>query len=140
MGQRCEIDSLTFYSNFVEASGTYNGNIICTALEDDEMVDFTGLLEVNGDFAIEDSNLTTVDELIRLKSVTGTLSIRNNTELIDIYGLSNVLGIDGEKLMIDDTNQYDVKADETLDFCLTNWDIYDSTSNIVNDMDKVCAP
>ena len=33
--------------------------------------------------AIEDSNITTVDELIRLKSVTGTLSIQNNIELME---------------------------------------------------------
>jgi len=139
LGKRCDIDSLTFYSNFVEASGVYNGNIACTELKDDEMSGFTGLLEVNGNFMIEDSNITTLNELIRLKSVTGTLSIQNNTELIDIDGLSNVLGVDGQKLIIDDTNQYDIKADPTLDFCLTAWDVYGGTVNIVNDMEKVCS-
>jgi len=78
LGKRCKIDSLTFYSNFVESTGTYNGNINCTALKDVEMSGFAGLLEVNGNFTVEDSNITTVEELIRLKSVTGTVSIQCN--------------------------------------------------------------
>jgi len=140
LGKRCNIDSLTFYSNFVESTGTYNGNINCTALQDAEMSGFAGLLEVNGNFAVEDSNITTVEELIRLKSVTGSLSIQNNTDLTDIHGLSNALGVDGQKLIIDDATQYDVKADETLDFCLTGWDIYTGTVNSANDMTMVCTP
>jgi len=140
LGKRCDIDSLTFYNNFVEASGVYNGDISCGAVEDAEMIGFSGLLEVNGNFAIEDSNITSLDELIRLKSVTGTLSIQNNTELIDIGGLSNVLGVANKKLTIDDTDQYDVKADNTKDFCATNWDIYAGVNNISNDMTKVCSP
>ena len=51
-----------------------------------------------------------------------------------------MLGVDGQKLIIDDTNQYDVKADETLDFCLTGWDIYGGSTNITDDMGRVCAP
>jgi hypothetical protein len=140
LGKRCNIDSLTFYSNFVESTGTYNGNIHCTGLEDVEMSGFAGLLEVNGNFTLEDSNITTVDELIRLKSVTGTVSIQNNTNLTDIHGLSNTLGVDRQKLIIDDATQYDVKADETLDFCLTGWNIYTGTVNSADDMTTVCAP
>ena len=140
LGKRCNVDSLTFYSNFVESTGTYNGNISCTALEDAEMSGFAGLLEVNGNFALEDSNITTVDELIRLKSVTGNISIQNNANLTNIHGLSNALGVDGQKLIIDGATQYDVKADETLDFCLTNWNIYTGTVNSADDMTTVCAP
>jgi hypothetical protein len=140
LGKRCNIDSLTFYSNFVESTGAYTGNIHCTALEDTEMSGFAGLLEVNGNFALEDNNITTLDELIRLKSVTGTLSVQNNVQLADIHGLSNVLGVDGQKLIIDDATQYEVKADETLDFCLTGWNMYTGTVNSPDDMTTVCAP
>jgi hypothetical protein len=138
LGKRCNIDSTTFYSNFADDSGIYNGNIKCQELTDEEMIGFKGLLEVHGNFAIEQSSVTTLDELIRLKNVTGTLSIWHNENLNDINGLANVLGVDNQKLIIDDTDQYDVKADSTKDFCATGWDIYDDTSNIENDMAKVC--
>ena len=138
LGRRCDIDSRTFYGNFTDDSGIYNGSINCQELTDEDMIDFSGLLEVHGSFAIEDSSITTVDELIRLKSVTGTLSIQNNTELIDIDGLSNILGGDNQKLVIDDTNQYDIKVDNTKEFCITNWDLYDREMNIGDDMGKVC--
>ena len=109
-------------------------------VEDDEMDSFAGLAEINSSFAIEESNITTLDGLVPLQSVTGVFSIQNNSELTDIYGLSNVLGTDGQKLIIDDTGQYDIKADKILDFCSTQWDMYAGKSNISNDMSKVCAP
>ncbi len=139
LGKRCEIDSTTFYSNFADDSGIYNGHIKCQSVTDEEMTGFAGLFEVHGSFAIEDSNITTLDELIRLKNVTGTLSIWSNPSLNDIDGISNVLGVDNQKLVIDDSGQYDVKADNTKDFCAIGWDIYDGVTNIVNDMSKVCS-
>ena len=140
LGRRCGIDSLTFYNNFTASTGTYEGDVVCTALEDDEMSSFTALLEVEGDLKIEDSNITSLDALIRLKRVVGTLSIQNNTQLVNIHGLSNVAGNDRQKLMIDDASQYEIKADETLDFCLTGWDIYVGKINSKDDMTTVCAP
>ena len=140
LGKRCSIDSLTFYSNFEASTGTYTGNINCTDVEDADMSNFEGLLEVDGNFAIEDSNITTVDELIRLKSVIGTLSIQNNSQLTNIHGLSNIVGTDGEKLIIDDASQYSVKADENLEFCQIGWNIYTGTVNSADDMTTVCAP
>ena len=140
LGKRCSIDSLTFYSNFEESTGIYTGNINCTGVEDADMSGFAGLLEVDGNFAIEDSTITTVDELIRLKSVTGTLSIQNNAQLTDIHGLSNIVGTDGENLIIDDASQYSVKADENLEFCQIGRNIYTGTVNSVDDMTMVCAP
>ena len=139
LGRHCNIDSLTFYTNFTEATSVYTGSIACTHVLDNEMSNFVGLLEVEGDFAIEDSNITTMDELIRLKKVTGVLSIQKNLNLTNIHGLSNVFGIDGEKLIIDDASQYDVRADETLGFCSTNWDIYTGTINSTDDMSEICG-
>jgi len=138
LGKRCDIDSSVFYNSFAEDSGIYNGDIKCQSVTDEEMIDFAGLIEVHGSFAIEDSNITTVDELIRLKKVTGTLSIWNNPSLRDVDGISNILGVDNQKLIIDDTDQYDVKADNTKDFCMTNWDLYNGLTNIANDMGKIC--
>lgn len=138
LGKRCDIDSATFYSNFADGPGIYSGSIKCQGLRDEEMIDFEGLFEVYGDFMIENSNITRVDELIRLKNVTGTLSIWNNTALNNIDGISNILGVDNQKLIIDDTDQYNVKADNSKGFCTTSWDIYDGTINIINDMAKVC--
>ena len=138
LGKRCAIDSTTFYNNFADDSGIYNGNIKCQSVSDEELIGFAGLFEVHGNFTIKDSDITTLDELIRLKNVTGTLSIQNNTKLIDIDGISNALGVDGQKLIIDDTNQYDIKADNSKDFCATIWNIYDGETHIVNDMSKVC--
>jgi hypothetical protein len=138
LGKRCDIDSTTFYSNFADDSGSYNGNIKCQELIDEEMTDFEGLLEVNGNFRIEDSNITNLDGLIRVKRVTGSVSISNNQNLSDIYGLSNIAGNSNQKLIIDDTDQYDVRADSSKDFCATSWDIYDSVTNIANNMGKVC--
>ena len=140
LGKRCEIDSLTFYNSFAEDSGIYNGSIRCRGVTDEEMNNLEGLLEVNGNFMLEDSEVTTLDGLIRLKSVTGDLSIQNNTELTDINGVSNVRGFSDKKLIIDDLNQYDVKADSTKAFCSTAWDIYDGVNNIGDDMGKVCNP
>ncbi len=137
-GKRCTIDSITFYSNFTDDSGIYNGNIKCQGLMDEEMTDFEGLLEVNGNFRIEDSNIINLDGLMRVKRVTGSVSISGNQNLSDIYGLSNIAGNSNQKLIIDDTNQYDVKADSSKDFCTTSWDIYDGVTNIANDMSKVC--
>ncbi len=140
LGKRCGVDSLSFYSRYEESTGTYTGNINCTKVEDEDMSSFSALLEVDGDFTIEDSNITTVDKLIRLKRVTGTLSIQKNLMLVNIYGLSNVRGEDGHRLIIDDPSQYSVKADEALDFCLTTWDIYIEAEDSRNDMTTVCAP
>ena len=138
LGQRCSIDSSVFYNSFAEDSGIYNGDIKCQSLTDSDMTDFAGLFEVHGSFVLEESSITTLDELIRLKKVTGTLSIWHNADLSDIDGLSNVLGVANQKLIIDDTEQYDIKADNTKDFCATRWNIYDGAGNIVNDMSKVC--
>jgi len=140
LGKRCDKWSEEFYDKFTEVSGRYNGDIECLKMEDDEMDSFAGLAEVNGSFSIEESNISSLDGLVPLQSVTGTLSIQNNSELTDIYGLSNVLGTDGQKLIIDDTEQYEIKADKTRDFCSTQWDMYAGDSNISNDMTKVCTP
>jgi len=140
LGSHCNIDSSSFYTKFVEASGLYNGDINCTSLQDADMDNFEALLEVSGDFRIEDNNITTLDALIHLKSVSKTLSIQGNANLTDIDGLSNVLGVDGQKLIIDAIDQYDVKADSTLDFCLTGWDVYTGDVNVVDDMSAVCNP
>jgi hypothetical protein len=138
LGKRCDIDSATFYGNFADDSGIYNGSIKCQELRDEEMQGFEGLLEVHGNFMIEESHITTVDELMRLKYVTGTFSIKNNIKLIDIGGLSNILGVDRQRLIVDDSSQYDVKADAEKDFCATSWDIYVDSDNIVDDMGIVC--
>ena len=137
LGKRCQVDSQTFYNSFAEDTGIYVGDISCHGVTDSELVGFKALLEVIGNFEIKKSSITTLDELIRLRKVTGTLSIEDNPILIDINGLSNILGVDGHKLIID-TNQYNSKADTTKDFCLTKWDLYDGTTNIENDMSKVC--
>ena len=140
LGKRCSIDSTTFYNNFEESAGRYTGNIDCIAVEDEDMSGLAALLEVDGDFAIEHSNITTMDELVRLKKVTGTMSIQDNTELTDIHGLSNIQGTDGQKLIIDDADQYGVKADKTLKFCLTKWDIYTGETNSADNIATVCGP
>ncbi len=116
LGKRCTIDSSVFYNRFAEDSSIYNGDIKCQSITDEEMTDFAGLFEVHGNFAIENSSISTLDELIRLKNVTGTLSIWDNADLRDISGISNVLGIDNQKLIIDDTEQYDIKANNTKEY------------------------
>ncbi|MEA3434529.1 MAG: hypothetical protein U9R13_08080, partial [Campylobacterota bacterium] len=79
-----------------------------------------------------------LDGLIRVKRVTGSVSISSNQNLSDIYGLSNIAGNSNQKLIIDDTDQYDIRADSSKNFCATSWDIYDDVTNIANDMGKVC--
>ncbi len=140
LGKRCAIDSFTFYGHFEESSGIYNGDIYCNGLTEEDMNGFAGLREVNGDFAIEQSEITTLEALIRLKKVTGTLSIRNNRNLRDIHGLSNISAVEGQKLIIDDPVQYEVKADATSGFCSVKWDIRIDVADGADDMTTVCAP
>ena len=65
---------------------------------------------------------------------------KKTENLTSIYGLSNLEGTMNQKLIIDDTAQYNVKADENLDFCLTRWNIYTGTVNSSNVMAILCAP
>jgi len=104
------------------------------------MSGFAGLLEVKGNFAIEDSNITTVDNLIRLQKVTGSLSIQRNPNLTNIHGLSNIAGTERQKLIIDNPSQYTIKADETKEFCQSRWNIYIGSVNSDDDMAVACAP
>ena len=139
LGRRCSIDSLTFYSSFDDEMGSYSGDINCHEVVEEDMADFKSLLEVDGNFAIEDSNITNLDGLIRLKKVTKSISIYNNSKLIDINGLSNIEGVDNQKLIIDDNDQYEIKADSSKDFCINSWNLYNGSSNIEDDMGKVCS-
>ncbi|MEJ2497605.1 MAG: hypothetical protein P8Y43_09095, partial [Sulfurovaceae bacterium] len=138
LGKRCNIDSSTFYNKFADDSGIYNGSIQCYDVTEDELDDFAALLEVNGDFSLNNSSATTLNGLVRLKSVTGNLSIEDNAALIDISGLSNVQGVSGKKLIIDDASQYQIKADSTKPFCSTSWNIYQGTENVIDDLSLVC--
>lgn len=139
LGKRCDIDSLTFYNRFADDSGIYNGDISCQGVQDEEMTDFSALIEVHGSFALEQGDITNLDGLIRLKKVTGELSIQSNSSLIDIAGLVNVQGVDNKKLIIDDPNQYQVKPDKASSFCNTSWDIYQGTVNSTDDLSFVCS-
>lgn len=65
------------------------------------------------------------------------MSIRLNSDLFDIGGLSNIKTVKGAKLYIDDTDQYISKPDVSSDFCSDVWDLYD-LKNIDDDMRKVC--
>ncbi len=138
LGKLCDIDSLLFYNSYAEDSSIYNGDIKCQNLSDEEMKGFKALLEVHGNFAIEASNITSLDELIRLKNVSKTLSIWNNSNLRNINGISNIQGIENQKLIINDINQYEIKADNTKAFCVTIWNVYNGENNIADDMNKVC--
>ena len=138
LGRKCAIDSLAFYNNFDVATGIYEDSISCQNITDAETPSFSALLGVNGNFSIENSSVTTLSDLIRLQSITGTLSIKNNANLVNIQGLSNVMGVSSAILYIDDTEQYSVKADGVKDFCQTSWNIYSATGNIGDDMTKVC--
>jgi hypothetical protein len=140
LGKKCSIDSQTFYTNFEEDTGTYNDDIVCHSLVDDDMNRFSALLKVDGNLILEDNQISTLDGIIRLKEVTGILSIYRNTNLSDIKGISNVAGIDGSRLVIDEATQYSVKADSNKSFCSTQWDIYQGENNIDNDLSQVCSP
>ncbi len=139
LGNRCNISSSKFYSNFDETNQVYEGDIRCQGIQENEMKYFQPLLEVHGDFIIENSDITTLDELIRIKKVTKTLSIQNNKKLTNIYGLSNIKGNDWSRLIVDDTSKYEVKADSNLNFCKTKWDIYKNNTNIPDNMGSLCS-
>jgi len=136
--KRCSIDSTEFYMNFDDLTGTYLNDISCHNILESEMSGFKALKGVEGNLSIEDSSMTTLNELLPLTKVRGSLSIKNNTLLEDISGLSNVLGTANEHLIIDDTNQYTTKADSAKDFCTTSWNLFNGVNTIANDMTKVC--
>ena len=139
LGKQCSIDSLSFYSNYVVDGGIYTGNITCTNLIDTDMNRFGALLEVNGSLTIENSEITNLDGLYRLKKVTNNVSIWNNSNLTNIQGLSNTLGIANQKLTIDSPYQYEIKADGTKEFCNTQWNLYEGLNDIPNDMRTLCT-
>ncbi len=132
--------TLDFYSNFNEGNGVYSGDIDCSAsgLTSENLVQFTPLLEIHGNFSLASNALINMDELIRLKKVTQTVDIHNNINLTNIFGLSNVVGNSGQILRIDDTGQYINKADISKNFCLSNWNLYNGLINISDDKEKIC--
>ncbi len=141
LGIKCGIDSQTFYENFDESTGTYEGSIDCSnsELDNDALQIFKVLMNVSGNFSIANNLLSNLDGIIRLESVGGLLRIDGNTNLVNVSGLNNIQGSFGQILIIDDTGQYSTKADAASPFCSVTWDLFSGTSNIDNDMQKVCA-
>jgi len=78
-----------------------------------------------------------LDGLASLTTVQGVVKVYHNTNLNDIAGLTNLVGVDGKKIYIDPT-EYSVKADSTGSLCASRWDLYDTTGNIADDMRRLC--
>lgn len=124
----------SFYTKFNSDIGVYNGTIYCrnAGLNDTDLLTFKVLKGVSGYLYLESNNLTNLDALIDLVSLGGSFSLGNNPNLIDISGVSNISGYNGQSLSID-VDQYTTKADKNSTFCNTTWDL-----SGVDDMSQVC--
>jgi hypothetical protein len=141
LGAKCGIDSLMFYETFDESTGIYEGSIDCSGsgLDSEALQTFKVLMQVSGDFSIANNLLSSLDGIIRLERVGGSLSIDGNADLVNVAGLSNIEGSPGQKLVIDDTRQYSTKADTASPFCSVIWDLFSGSADIDDDMQKVCV-
>ena len=69
---------------------TIAGSLIIPKWSSPDINGLTGLKTINGDISINETSMTTINGLTQLQKVGGSIKISDNSELVDISGLSGL--------------------------------------------------
>jgi len=82
-------------------------------------------------------NLDALENLTSVASLEGGLLLVQNPNLTDISGISNLYGLDRERLFID-LDQYITKAYHDSTFCQVDWNLRSIYDDIPDDKELIC--
>ncbi len=97
---------------------------------------FSKLKYIGGDMLLAGNTFYEIGFLNALEYVGGKIDISDNQSLMEIESLSEVKGIEGKTLMIDN-KEYETKMSIDSPFCQTGWVVYDESFGSI-DISYIC--